>query len=85
MEPSFSAFRIANDAKFFHANNEDSDSSDSADMQAGLSYLWVHVSEGTFSHVSGQMTNIFLKVDTCGVDVKTIFQTHHRQIIILPY
>ena len=42
------------------------------------------MSEGTFSHVSGQMTNIIFKVDTCAFDVKTIFATHHRQIAVLP-
>ena len=44
---------MAMDAKFLHADNEDSDHC--ADAQADLSLRYVHMSEGTFSVVTTQM------------------------------
>ena len=35
----------SHDAKLFHADNKD------MDVHADLSLYWVHMSEGTFSHV----------------------------------
>ena len=43
---SRSLTRIAQDAKFLHADNEDW-----SDAQACLSFCWAHMSEGRFSHV----------------------------------
>ena len=47
-ESSLCAFWIAKDAKFLHMDNE---YSDCEDAQADLSLRWVHMSDGTFSHV----------------------------------
>ena len=52
LESSLGAFWIAEDAQILHAENEDW--SDCADVQADLSLLWTHISEGTFSHVAAQ-------------------------------
>ena len=48
-ESSAGAFWIANDAKFLHADNEDS--KQAARMSRLFCvYFWAHMSEGTFSH-----------------------------------
>ena len=43
------AFWIAEDAKFLHADNRDF--LDCTHAQTDLDFHWVHMSEGTFSHV----------------------------------
>ena len=52
-ESSLGAFLLAMDAKFPYADNEDW--SDCANAQADLSLRWVHMWEGTFSHVAAHI------------------------------
>ena len=49
-ESSLGAFRIAKDAKFLYADNEDWPYC--AEAQADLSLRWAHMSEGAFPHVA---------------------------------
>ena len=49
------AFRIAKDTKFLHEDNRDSDQA-AADAQVDLSLRGADMSEGTFSHVTVDIT-----------------------------
>ena len=49
------AFWTAKDTKFLHEDNGDSDQT-AADAQVDLSLRWAHMSGGTFSHVTVDIT-----------------------------